>query len=181
MFRLKKQPLKPVRAVSTQGDDDKENRTPTLQEMKTTTIDHALTMPRVGRPTFGAAEDENTTTDNLTPCFLSTIAINGSKSEPGPKVLRNITNMTPMPVPAFHDRILEESRIDRNEENTVSVARKRVKSENEVIWNYTCDKAGCESIVKGLQIDIAEDDLEGLEKPVDLFHFLERKRKLTFS
>jgi len=182
MFRLKRTTGKHQLLSAT--EDDKENRTPTLQEVKEASMDHALTMPRVQR-----AAEAHEATGLVTPCFMPSTARLMSQSEPIPKVLKNITNTIGRPAPNQCDDDLngllssiadvQSKRSDGKKVSSINLPgspfKTVKKSKTGVVqpWPYSMDNAGCRAILKVLKIEVPPRFLDCMEDPIELFHHLE--------
>lgn len=191
MFRLKGAQGGGAAAAGDLGED-KENRTPTLHEIKADPIiSHAMTMPP-----RSAARVEGTAA-GTTPCFVaSETAGSQSRSAPGPKALRNVTN-TGMagrrPVPAYDEdltglltAIVHDDKaaagllmpgssaapsLKRPAGAPLSQDSKRPKAG--VQWVYSADKAGCAAVSAALDLGLSADITRSLGTPVGLFRHLE--------
>lgn len=180
MFKLKKPGSVLENRLEALEEGNKENRTPTLQESKAASIDHALTIPRLARPHNETDQADGPT--QLTPCFMPSAAVR-SRSDPVPKVLRNVTNTIGRPPkvePEVSALLVEIANSQKGSKKPVPTepssqlspvkAKKRVKAQAQ--WSYTNDKSGCDAILKDLGLDAGD-----FSSPADIFHYLERSSK----
>lgn len=180
MFRLKRSVSRREEVQSTVNEDEKENRTPTLQEAKEPSSSHALTVPRehyVHEPVLSESSQG-------TPCFAASTHLH-SHSEPTGKVLRNITNMVGRPSPIAptedFDSLLSSiadvpSKVSSKKApkaNDASPVNSRKRTKVNEPWSYSCDNSGVLDIVRDLKLEIGESQLLSLTSPNDLFRFLE--------
>lgn len=186
MFKLKKPGPVLESKVEALKEEDKENRTPTLQEGKAASIDHALTIPRLERPNTGISHVSGST--QVTPCFMPSTALR-SRSDPVPKVLRNVTNIlgrTPKVEPEVSALLVEiansqkgskKSELLKEPSSQLSPVKSKKRVKAEVHWSYTNDRDGCASIQKDLGLDLDRK----FNSPIDLFRHLERSSKYVAS
>lgn len=188
MFKLKKPGSVLGSKIESLEEGNKENRTPTLQEGKAASIDHALTIPRLTRP-HNELLDHDGGSAQATPCFLPSTTVR-SRSDPVPKVLRNVTNTigrAPRMEPEVSALLVEIANSQKGTKKAAPCAvepssqlspvksKKRVKAQAQ--WSYTADQDGCAAICKDLGLSMEDNDFNC---PIDVFHYLERSSKTMY-
>lgn len=173
LFRLNKNLKKNLPSNNLNLYEDKENRTPTLQDTKPLSNVHALTIPQPNRIINA---------NNITPtCFVPSITRDKSHSEPCPKVLRNITNT--------HNREKDEdigkllSSIAGHEDQEIiektviltSVHASPVKKKSKAgPIRISDDLEGCKQAIQALKLEMNYDEFD---RPIELFRCLEMNSK----
>lgn len=188
MFRLKRSINRKEEVQNAVNEDEKENRTPTLQEAKEPSSSHALTVPREQY----AHEPVLSESSQRTPCFATSTLLH-SHSEPTGKVLRNITNMVGRPSPIAASEDLDSllssiadapSKVPSKKAckaKDASPVNSRKRSKVNEPWSYSCDNSGVLDIVRDLGLEIGETQLLSLTSPIDLFKFLEDNGMMVLS
>lgn len=170
-------------------DVDKENITPVnnVKSMQPT-INHALTQPRMINGNHQIINDEE---KQHTPCFIPISEVK-SKSAPGPKALKNVTNViggSRLPFEGEIETILKDIVAEnspivqkrRPEKYPVSMKAKILKADEKKYKASatTIDSLDCQMIVDKLNLAIDKADLDQLNTPLMLFRYLEEKGLLS--